>query len=112
MATLNAIDESQPWMRFFRDFDPLPVVRRVRVPVLIMQGATDRQVTADQANVLADALRAAGNSDVAVHVLPDVNHLFLSDPVGNASGYSSLRSRTLVPQLLQIVGDWIIKQSK
>ena len=112
MATLNAIDESQPWMRFFRDFDPLPVVRRVRVPVLIVQGATDRQVTADQANVLADALQAAGNGDVAVHVLPDVNHLFLSDPVGNASGYSSLRSRTLVPQVLQIVGDWISNQSK
>jgi dipeptidyl aminopeptidase/acylaminoacyl peptidase len=90
----------------------VPVVRKVRVPVLIVHGATDRQVTVDQANVLATTLRAAGNSDIALHVLPDVNHLFLSDPVGHATGYASLRTRTLVPQLLQIVGDWIEKKSK
>jgi acetyl esterase/lipase len=69
-------------------------------------------VTYDQAEILANTLRAAGNSNVAVHVLPNVNHLFLSDPVGNAVGYSSLRDRNVVPQLLQIVGDWIITQSK
>ncbi len=112
LATLDSMAVHQPWMRFFRDYDPLPVVRKVRVPVLIVHGATDRQVTADQANMLATTLREAGNDDVAVHVLPDVNHLFLSDPVGNASGYASLRSRTVVPQLLQLVGDWIVTKSK
>jgi hypothetical protein len=82
------------------------------VPVLIVQGQTDRQVTYDQADVLAQTLRSAGNGDVAVHVLPDVNHLFLSDPVGNATGYASLRTRTVVPELLRIIGEWIVNKSK
>ena len=112
MATLDSLGATQPWIRYFRDYDPLPVVRKVRVPVLIVHGATDRQVTVDQADVLARTLREAGNRDVAVHVLPDVNHLFLSDPVGNTAGYFSLRTRTVVPQLLQIVGDWILTKSK
>ena len=112
MATLDSTMVQQPWLRYFGAYDPLPVVRKVRVPVLIVHGQTDRQVTYDQAEILANTLRAAGNSNVAVHVLPNVNHLFLSDPVGNAVGYSSLRDRNVVPQLLQIVGDWIITQSK
>lgn len=112
MERIDSLGVDQPWVRYFRDYDPLPTVRRVRVPVLIVQGATDRQVTADQADVLARELRAAGNSAVAMHVLPEVNHLFLHDPVGSASGYAALASRKVVPQLLQIVGDWIVKNSK
>lgn len=112
MATLDSLSITQPWIRYFRDYDPLPVARKVRAPVLIVHGRTDRQVTYEQAELLASTLRSAGNNDVAVHVLPGVNHLFLNDPVGNASGYSSLRTRTVVPQLLQIVGDWIVNKSK
>jgi dipeptidyl aminopeptidase/acylaminoacyl peptidase len=102
----------QPWLGFFATHDPLPVVRRVRVPVLIIHGATDRQVTADQAEILARELRSSGNTDVALHVLPEVNHLFLKDPLGHAQGYSALPSRTVVPELLQMVADWIAKHSK
>jgi dipeptidyl aminopeptidase/acylaminoacyl peptidase len=112
LQTLDSMAAQQPWLQYFRSYDPLPVVRKVRVPVLIVHGATDRQVTAEQASLLADALRAAGNRDVAVHVLPAVNHLFLSDPVGNVAGYASLPTRTVVPQLWQIVGDWIANKSK
>ncbi|HEY0672213.1 MAG TPA: alpha/beta fold hydrolase [Longimicrobiales bacterium] len=112
MRALDSAAVQQPWMRFFRDHDPVPVLRKVRVPVLIVQGETDRQVTAEQAGIIARELRAAGNGNVAVHVLPGVNHLFLSDPVGNATGYATLPTRTVVPQLLQIVGDWIVNHSK
>jgi hypothetical protein len=69
-------------------------------------------VTAEQAVILATTLRAAGNNDVAMHVLPDVNHLFLSDPLGHVAGYSALTRRTVVPQLLQLVTDWIVDKSK
>ena len=112
-SRLASIDSAeQPWLRFFRDYDPLPVLRRVRVPVLVVQGATDRQVTAEQAELVARELQAGGNSRVALHVLPDVNHLFLSDPSGDVAGYSSLRNRNLVPELLQLIGDWIVKHSQ
>jgi fermentation-respiration switch protein FrsA (DUF1100 family) len=112
MQSLDSAATQQPWLRFFATHDPLPVVRRVRAPVLIVHGATDRQVTADQAEILARELRSAGNTDVALHVLPEVNHLFLKDPLGHAQGYSALPGRTVVPELLQIVADWIAKHSK
>jgi pimeloyl-ACP methyl ester carboxylesterase len=112
LMALDSVTVNPGWVRYFAEYDPLPVVRKVRAPVLIVHGATDRQVTAEQAEILGKTLRAAGNTDVAVHVLPDVNHLFLSDPVGHVAGYGTLSKRMVVPQLLQLVTDWIVNQSK
>jgi dipeptidyl aminopeptidase/acylaminoacyl peptidase len=112
LMALDSATATPGWVKFFSDYDPLPVVRKVRAPVLIVHGATDRQVTAEQAEILGSTLRSAGNADVAVHVLPDVNHLFLSDPVGHVAGYSALSKRMVVPQLLQLVTDWIVNKSK
>lgn len=65
-----------PRVRFFSDYDPLPVARTVCVPVLVLQGATDRQITVEQGPLLAEAFRAGGNRDVALHVLPAVHLSF------------------------------------
>lgn len=98
----------QPWLRFFLEYDPLPTARRVRTPVLILQGETDRQVTADQAAELADAFRAGGNADVTVHVLPGVNHLMLTDADGNPAGYPALTDTAVVDALLGLLADWTV----
>jgi dienelactone hydrolase len=96
-----------PWMRFFIDYDPTPTLRRVRVPVLILQGATDRQVTADQAPEIEAALRAGGNTAVTRRVFPDVNHLFLRDPSGYPEGYQRLPSKAVAPEVLGALADWL-----
>jgi len=44
-------------VKYFLTYDPLPVIRKVRQPILILQGEIDRQVTADQADMLAKAAR-------------------------------------------------------
>ena len=82
--------------------------RGVRVPVLIMQGATDLQVTADQARELEAAFRGGGNRDVTVRVFPNTNHLFLEDPRGVYSGYATLPSRTIKPEILGVLADWLV----
>jgi hypothetical protein len=51
-----------PWVKAFITYDPLPTIRLVRQPVLILQGALDRQVTAGQATLLEEALTAAETS--------------------------------------------------
>lgn len=110
-ALLTQEAERQPWLRYFLDHDPLPVARRVRnTPVLILQGETDRQVTSDQANELAAAFRAGGNTDVTVRLLPDVNHILLRDPDGGPGGYASLTSREVVPEVLGSLADWLAKR--
>ncbi len=97
------------WMRFFADYDPLPTARRVRVPVLILQGETDRQVPASEARKLAAALRAAGNRRVTLRTFPGMNHLLVDDPSGNPTGYTKLPSHAVRKDLLGALADWLAK---
>ena len=103
----DSLAAATPWLRFFMDYDPLPDARRVRAPTLVVQGATDRQVTADQAEELAAAIRAGGNRDVTVRVFPDVNHLLVHDPSGAFAGYRSLPSYAVRPDVLGAIADWL-----
>jgi uncharacterized protein len=100
---------STPWMSFFLSYDPIPTARSIDdVPVLILQGETDRQVTPDQAAMLAEAFRAAENPDVTVRVFPGVNHLMLADPDGNPARYSGLSDGSVAPELIGELVDWVV----
>jgi alpha-beta hydrolase superfamily lysophospholipase len=103
-----------PWLRFWMDYDPLPTARRLRVPVLILQGATDRQVPAEQAGELATAIRSGDDRDVTVKVFPDLNHLFLHDPSGTAgvAEYAALPSKSVPADVLTTLGDWLATRLK
>ena len=109
---LDSVASRQPWVGYFLSYDPLPAARKVTAPVLILHGATDRQVTADQAEELAAALRSARNSDVTVNVLPGVNHLFLKDASGNPAGYAALPDKRLVSNVVDMIVDWVLKHTK
>jgi fermentation-respiration switch protein FrsA (DUF1100 family) len=99
--------ESPGWLHFFADYDPLPTARRVRVPVLILQGETDRQVPLGQARALAAAMRAAGNSRVTLRTFPHMNHLMVDDPSGNPLAYPSLPGYHVRSDLLGALADWL-----
>jgi dipeptidyl aminopeptidase/acylaminoacyl peptidase len=98
-----------PWMRFFLAHDPVPTLRRVRQPVLILQGATDRQVTADQAPVIARTLRDAGNRKVTSIVFPERNHLFLRDANGSPTGYASLPGGHVDAEVMGALVRWLVE---
>lgn len=107
--SVDSMSALQPWLRFFLDYDPKTTARRVKTPVLVLQGATDRQVTAEQADTLAAALRAGGNRRVTVRVFPATNHLFLADPDGNPAGYRALPSKSVRPEVLGAIAEWLTK---
>ena len=107
MQTVDSASASQPWVRYFMGYDPLPVASKVSVPVLILQGETDRQITAAQAKELATAFRAGGNRDVSVHVFPATNHLFLADPGGNPLEYAKLPERAVRSDILAVLLQWV-----
>ena len=94
------------WMRKFLDYDPLVTARKVKQPVLILQGALDRQVTAEQAAMLEKALRDSGNKDVTIHIFPGFNHLFLPSKTGGVNEYTTLDTTRLGDDLLKILSDW------
>ena len=104
----DSVAATPGWLQYVYDYDPLATARQVRTPVLILHGATDLQVTADQVPELATAFREGGNRDVTVHVIPNTNHLFLEDPSGVYSGYAGLPSKTVKPEVLGRLADWLV----
>ncbi len=64
------------------DFDPLPSVRALRSPALLLFGGADDVVpVARSVELLAEALPALGNGLSAIAVFPGGNHgLFTADP--------------------------------
>jgi len=105
---IDSLAVSDQWYGFFVGYDPLGVPRKLARPhVLLMQGETDRQVTAGQANELAAAFRSSGNKDVTVHLLPATNHLFLPDTTGDPAGYAQLPSGEIPRATLGTIADWL-----
>jgi pimeloyl-ACP methyl ester carboxylesterase len=95
------------WLDFWFNHDPIPTAKRVRTPVLLVQGGTDTQVTPDQAEELASAFRAGGNRDVTVRIVPGVNHLLVADVSGAFSDYGKLASFSVSPVVLGTIADWL-----
>lgn len=99
---------ASPWLRFWFDYDPIPTAKRVRCPVLIVQGATDTQVSPDQAETLGAAMRGAGNYDVTVRVMPQTDHLLVHDPDGSFTHYDRLPNLDVTPAVLGTIADWLV----
>jgi dienelactone hydrolase len=107
-TSLDSMSRTMPWMKFFLAYDPLTTAKNVRTPTLILQGGTDRQVTAEQAEKLGAAIRGGGNTDVTVKMFPGKNHLFIDDPDGNATGYAKLPTNKMAAEVLGTLADWLV----
>jgi pimeloyl-ACP methyl ester carboxylesterase len=108
---LDSTAEGLAWMKFFLEYDPAVQARQVRTPTLILQGATDRQVPAAEAEKLAAAFRTGGNTSVTVRLFPATNHLFVEDPSGGFD-YSKLPSLHVRREVLGSIADWLTVQFK
>ncbi|MFY9572675.1 MAG: alpha/beta fold hydrolase [Blastocatellia bacterium] len=100
------------WMRYFLAYDPLPAIRKVRQPILILQGELDRQVTADQAELLAKAAAEGGNPNVTSRVFSGLNHLFLPAKTGAVTEYSSLSTNAIPDDVIKQLTDWLAERLK
>lgn len=95
------------WFRFFLDYDPRIALRKVKVPVLALNGDLDLQVIADQ-NIpeIEKALKEAGNPDVTIRRLPGLNHLFQPAKTGSPAEYAA-SDVTFDPSVLDLMTKWI-----
>ena len=101
-----------PWIKEFWTYDPLTTIRKVRQPILILQGALDRQITAEQAAMLEKAAREGGNKDVTTNIFPNLNHLFLPAKTGSFNEYTTLETSALGDDVLKTIGDWLVVKLK
>ena len=107
-AALDSMAQRDVWFKYFLTYDPIPTAKRVKTPTIILQGEKDQQVTFEQANKLAAAMRAGGNRDVTVKVVPNLNHLFIPDTSGNPAGYTQLKSNKVSSEVLGMMADWLV----
>lgn len=102
---------TSPWFRFFLTYDPRPVLQKVKVPVLAINGEKDLQVLPkDNLAAIEQALKAGGNKDYSVKELPGLNHLFQTANTGAPDEYATIEE-TIAPEALKTMGDWILAHS-
>jgi pimeloyl-ACP methyl ester carboxylesterase len=101
-----------PELRSAFAYDPQATLRGVECPVLAINGALDRQVSADQnLSAIAAALAAGHNRDYTVEKLPGLNHLFQTARTGALSEYAQI-DETISPRALHVIADWIASVTK
>ena len=105
--TINQMDS--PWMKYFIKHDPIDNLKRVKCPVLAINGSNDLQVPSKvNLNAIQQALLNGGNTNVTINEIPGLNHLFQESTTGNPSEYAEIE-QTVSPVALKIIADWIIK---
>ena len=92
------------WYEVFAQ-TPVETAKGLKVPILILQGEADYNVT------MADfALWKEGLGDKATFIsYPGLNHLFIKVAGKKATHLDSLRRGTVAPEVLEAMAEWIRK---
>ena len=91
-------------------YNPKETFRKVRCPVLAMNGDKDAQMPKENLKGIAEALEAGGNLQYTIKEFSGLNHLFQTAQTGSPSEYAGIEE-TVSPAVLNIISDWILKRS-
>ena len=98
------------WYRYFLEYDPAPALRKVKCPVLALNGEKDVQVPPHQnLPAIRAALDEGGNKRYEIVEMPGLNHLFQTAKTGSPNEYAEIEE-TMSPAVLEKIAAWIAKQ--
>jgi len=107
--------QKNPWLDYFIDYDPLPDIKNVRCPALILNGDRDTQVEADvNFKTIVNNLphnrsgKCFASKKTMAKRYPLLNHLFQKCETGQAEEYSVIEE-TIDPEVLSDIANWINK---
>jgi hypothetical protein len=113
MGLTDAMIDSQvklvltPWFRHLLAYDPRPTLKKVRCPVLAINGEKDVQVAAkENLAAIQRALTAGGNRDCKTVELAGLNHLLQTCRTGAVAEYGQIEE-TMAPAALRAIAEWI-----
>lgn len=111
LATEQVIGQIRSrWIRYYVTYDPQPVLKKVKCPVLMLFGELDLQVTpAQNLEIMRQALVGSGNNAVSVATIPKANHLFQEATTGSPMEYSSLK-KEFAPGFLSTIKSWLAER--
>jgi pimeloyl-ACP methyl ester carboxylesterase len=100
-----------PWFQSFLTFDPARVMRDIRQPVLIVQGALDTHVPTSHADKLAELAPARKRrAAVDTAIIPGVNHLLVPATTGEVDEYPSLAGKEVSSAVTSAIANWMTKR--
>lgn len=103
---------SSPWMKFFLFHNPAEDLKKVKCPVLALNGSLDLQVPPkEDLATIKKAIESNGNKNVTTLELEGLNHLFQTAKTGSPSEYAEI-SETFSPEALKIMSDWLKENVK
>jgi uncharacterized protein len=103
---------TSPWFKSFVKYDPVPVLEKVKCPVLAINGENDLQVPPkENLSAIEDALKRGGNKNFEIKMLPGLNHLFQTSKTGAVSEYGQIEE-TFSPTALETMLNWLYKVVK
>jgi pimeloyl-ACP methyl ester carboxylesterase/CRISPR/Cas system CMR-associated protein Cmr5 small subunit len=100
-----------PWYRYFISYDPAKVLRKVKCPVLALNGSLDVQVAPENLKYIEKAIKEGGNKKVTIKEYTNMNHLFQKCITGSINEYPTIE-QTMDPTVLNDISNWIEKQIK
>ncbi len=112
-AAWNAVPEDirrqadTEWFKTWLSFDPAQALSRIDEPILIMHGALDREVPAEEATRLEGLALQKKNRSVQKVVVPGINHLLVPATSGEVDEYENLEARTLSPEVVSALVAWL-----
>ena len=107
-ADQRSILGSRAWLQSHARQDPIAAIRRLRCPVLILQGAKDFQVSLERdARALEAALTAAGHPDHELHEFAELDHLFMETPGAKSELADYAKNRPVDAEFLDVLSGWL-----
>jgi len=100
---------TSPWARQAFDYDPIPTLRALRTPVLVLDGSRDLFVPPED-NLPAIKVALKGNPGAMIVELPNINHMFQTANIGTPAESASIEE-TMSPVALKMIADWVVHGS-
>lgn len=98
-----------PWYMTFLTLDPADYLQELAIPVLILNGTKDTQVSATlNVPAIEGALLLGGNTRYTTKVYEGLNHLFQPATTGSPGEYDSIEI-TIDPEVLEDISSWILQ---
>ncbi|MEP6616324.1 MAG: alpha/beta hydrolase [Ginsengibacter sp.] len=100
------------WFRYFLQFDPTQYLSKLTCKVLALNGEKDVQVqSSTNLAGIRSALAKSKSLAYEAKEIPGLNHLFQHCKRCTVAEYGQLEE-TFAPEVLHLIGDWILKNVK
>jgi pimeloyl-ACP methyl ester carboxylesterase len=90
-------------------YDPAPTLRQLQLPVLALFGELDNNIVAEKNRAAWEtALKAGGDRDYTLEILPGANHYQWEAKIGSNAEMASLRR--FVPSYFSTIEGWLARR--